>query len=59
VERGEERGEEKRRSRNKTYILVGPWTLSDIFVLNSEPFEDLLDGGLSSASILTGLMAGI
>jgi hypothetical protein len=53
------RGERKRRSQYKTYILVGPWTLSDIFVLNSEPFKNLLDGSLFvSTYSLHGLTAG-
>ena len=54
------RGGRKRRSRNKTYILVGPWTLSDILVLNSEPLKNLLDGSLFVSKYpLTGLTAGV
>lgn len=32
---------------NKTYILVTPRTLSDILVLDSEPFKDPLDSVLT------------
>ena len=39
-------------SRWCTHILVGPWTLSDILVLNSQPFQDLLNSCLSSAMTL-------
>jgi hypothetical protein len=56
---GVDGGWKAREDGNKTYILVGPWTLSDILVLNSEPFKNLLDGGLFvSRYPYNGLTAG-
>ena len=39
-------GRNRDEERNKTYILVGPRTFTDILVLNGKPFVHTLDSSL-------------